>query len=55
MYKNFDLLLGIVSVLSAVIVYMIDSSSKGVALLILIMGIVFILTSMIRKKDKFKV
>ncbi|CAI3030620.1 hypothetical protein JOLEMLAF_JOLEMLAF_02616 [Staphylococcus aureus] len=50
MYKNFDLFLGIVSLLSATIIYIIDSDSKGIALVVLIMGIVFILTSMIRKK-----
>lgn len=50
MYKNFDLFLGIVSLLSAIIIYIIDSDSKGIALVVLIMGIVFILTSMIRKK-----
>ena len=50
MYKNFDLFLGIVSLLTAIIIYIIDSDSKGIALVVLIMGIVFILTSMIRKK-----
>lgn len=51
MYKNFDLFLGIVSLLSAIIIYIIDSDSKGIALVVLIMGIVFILTSMIRKRQ----
>ncbi|MFI3379737.1 hypothetical protein, partial [Mammaliicoccus sciuri] len=45
MKMNFDLVLGVMGILGGIFIYFIDSDYKGEAIVLLLLGIVFILIS----------
>ncbi|MBN4910213.1 hypothetical protein IDG46_09545 [Staphylococcus sp. EG-SA-13] len=51
MKMNFDLVLGVMGILGGIFIYFIDSDYKGEAIVLLLLGIVFILIS---KNKNFK-